>query len=291
MRKFLSQPAKGDFVIKLAGFRDEGFHLPISTRLSASLRLVSERLEPSSVPEQSGGESAVVKEEGPAAGGDQHVASPTASHGGRRGSKGRAAAAAHSTPSTAAAARALASVNYPHSSDEEALLDRQRATATSGGTSEGVELGAEAELEAEAEVAGKRKGKGTDGEGWQADGSLVVVGIRYSKEQLAAPPKLTWPPALPSSLAPSLAATGLHPDLLTSTSTAVDLTQDGEEEDAGTKTNQDQEHSMLVESEGTSNSALLSSEDESAAAVAATEGENSNIGDAIDGAQLQVDAE
>ena len=140
-------------------------------------------------------------------------------------------------------------------------------------------------------MAGKRKGKGTDGEGWQADGSLVVVGIRYSKEQLAAPPKLTWPPALPSSLAPSLAATGLHPDLLTSTSTAVDLTQDGEEEDAGTKTNQDQEHSMLVESEGTSNSALLSSEDESAAAVAATEGENSNIGDAIDGAQLQVDAE
>ena len=30
-----------------------------------------------------------------------------------------------------------------------------------------------------------------------------------SKEQLAAPPKLTWPPLLPVSLAPSLAATGL----------------------------------------------------------------------------------
>lgn len=189
MRKFLALPAKADFSLKLVAFRDEGFHMPISSRLMANLRSISDKIENTNLvasPVAPPAAAAAVKDESMDAG------LPAS---GRRG-KGKGFASAGF--STDLAVRVIKSVICDNSSDDDV------PTAHGSSSSVGDE---DTDMAANAERSPPGPGPGpTVGAG---NGGMTVAGIRYSKEQLAAPPKLSWPPSLPYSLAPSLAATGL----------------------------------------------------------------------------------
>ena len=183
MRKFLALPAKGDFSQKLAAFRDEGFHMPISSRLMANLRAMSDKIENSNV--ASPVAVAAVKEE------SMDVGNAGLSASNRR-VKGKGSASAGF--SSDVAAKVLKSVAFDNSSDEDAP------------TNQSSDYAGDEDIDGTAQVA---RSPGVSLTVGASSGGMKVAGIRYSKEQLAAPPKLTWPPLLPLSLAPSLAATGL----------------------------------------------------------------------------------
>lgn len=183
VRKFLALPAKADFSQKLTAFRDEGFHMPISSRLMANLRSISDKIENSNLVAPAVSPTAVVKDE----------SVDTGLPASNRRVKGKGSAA--TGLSTDLVVRVIKSVICDNSSDD----DIPTAQSSSSAGDEDFTMAAEVD---------QSRGSGL-AVGVAGNGGMTVAGIRYSKEQLAAPPKFTWPPFLPYSLSPLLAATGL----------------------------------------------------------------------------------
>jgi len=150
VRKFLAQSVKADFSARLAALRDEGFHLPVSSRLLGALKAVGDRIDAATALASPG----LLADEQAEAGTQGRRSSGSSKH------RGPLSAAL----SAALVARVLGSAACPQSSDEEQGPSPQQA---------------------------------------RGDGSLVVAGVRFSREQLAPLPRLAWPPNLPAALAPS----------------------------------------------------------------------------------------